>query len=246
MSRLYLHEAELYDIAFDWDIDGEADWLAARLGGRSLLEPGCGRGRMLAALADRGFDVTGFDISEPMVALARRRLDGRGVVVVADMIDFDLGRRFDGALCPINTLLHLTPAELARHLDCVARHAPRYLVQVGLLDPTSREQFAGSHWEAARGETRLKIDWIDEEVDFERLRSRQRSRIEVLAGPRRGDVLEEVHEMTLWTPTTWAAAVAASPFEEVATYDGGTKGRWPRVDADATGGLLWHELVVAL
>jgi len=51
-----------------------------------------------------------------------------------------------------------------------------------------------------------------------------------------------VHEMTAWTPATWSEAIAASPFEEVATYDGGTKGKWPRVDATATGGLLWHEL----
>jgi hypothetical protein len=50
--------------------------------------------------------------------------------------------------------------------------------------------------------------------------------------------------MTAWTPATWAEAIAASPFQEVATYDGGRKGRWPRVDATATGGLLWHELQI--
>ena len=31
MTRLYTDEAELYDIAFDWDISDEADWLVARL-----------------------------------------------------------------------------------------------------------------------------------------------------------------------------------------------------------------------
>jgi hypothetical protein len=54
--------------------------------------------------------------------------------------------------------------------------------------------------------------------------SRQRSRIEVVTGPRAGEVAEELHEMTAWTPATWAQAIQASPFEEVATYDGGTKG----------------------
>jgi hypothetical protein len=34
------------------------------------------------------------------------------------------------------------------------------------------------------------------------------------------------------------------PVREIATYDGGTKGKWPRVDARATGGLLWHELTL--
>ena len=48
--------------------------------------------------------------------------------------------------------------------------------------------------------------------------------------------------MTAWTPTTWHAAVEASPFEQVATYDG-AKDAWPEVGREATGGLLWHELV---
>ncbi len=92
-------------------------------------------------------------------------------------------------------------------------------------------------------ESRLRIDWIDEELDAARGVSRQRSRIEVLAGPRAGEVLEEVHELTAWTPLTWRQAIEASRFGQEATYDGGEKGAWPRVGADAIGGLLWHELV---
>jgi SAM-dependent methyltransferase len=248
MTRIYTDDAELYDIAFDWDISDEVDWLLERLGTAcpSVLEPGCGSGRMLEALAQRGLRVTGIDVSEPMLELARRRLGSSGTVVHADMTSFDLGEIFDGAVCPINTLLHLSPDGLLRHLHCMDRHlAPRakYLVQVGLVDPGQWEPFAGSHWEASRGETQLKIDWVDEELDAARGVSRQRSRIEVVAGARAGEVHEEVHEMTAWTPQTWAEAIAASPFSEAATYDGGRKGRWPSVPPTATGGLLWHELV---
>jgi hypothetical protein len=80
------------------------------------------------------------------------------------------------------------------------------------------------------------------EMDFERGISRQRSRIWVLEGPRAGDVVEDIHEMTLWMPDTWALAIDASPFVEAATYDAGEKGERPLVDRTATGGLLWHEL----
>jgi SAM-dependent methyltransferase len=247
VTRIYTDDAELYDIAFDWDISDEVDWLLERLGPkcRKVLEPGCGSGRMLEALAERGLAVTGIDLSEPMLELARRRLSGKGTVLRADMRDFDLGEQFDGAVCPINTLLHLSPDGLARHLECMDRHlgtGATYLVQVGTLDPDQWEPFAGSHWEASRGTTQLKVDWVDEELDASRGLSRQRSRIEVLAGERAGEVLEEVHEMTAWTPKTWAEAIAASPFSEAATYDGGRKGRWPSVPPTATGGLLWHEL----
>jgi SAM-dependent methyltransferase len=191
VTRLYSDDAELYDIAFDWDISQEVDWLLERLGPdcRTVLEPGCGSGRMLEALAARGLEVTGVDLSPRMVELARARLGGSGTVALADMTRFDLGRTFDGAVAPINTLLHLSRDDLGRHLECMARHlAPKgkYLVQVGLIEPAQRKPFAGSHWEAARAETRLRIDWVDEELDSVRGISRQRSRIEVLAGERAG------------------------------------------------------------
>lgn len=246
MRKLYSADAELYDIAFGWDVSEEVDWLFERLGRPgTVLEPGCGSGRMLAEFARRGVEVAGFDLSPPMIALARERLGAAADLSVADMTDFDLGRVFDGAISPINTLLHLTAEQFQAHLRCMARHTPKYLVQVGLVDEESHERFAGSHWEAERGETKLKCDWLDEQVDFAHGRSRQRSRIEVLSGPRAGDVVEEIHEMTLWTPETWAAAIVASPYAEVAAYDGGRRGERPLVGRNATGGFLWHELVVS-
>lgn len=39
--------------------------------GASVLDAGCGVGRVSNRLADRGFDVTGIDVSEPMVEAAR-------------------------------------------------------------------------------------------------------------------------------------------------------------------------------
>jgi SAM-dependent methyltransferase len=247
MTKLYSEYAELYDIAFDWDLTDEVDWLLERLGSdvRDVLEPGCGSGRLLDALAWRDLRVTGIDSSPEMVALARHRLRGRGLVHLADMTAFNLGRRFDAAVSPINTLLHLAPEALQRHLQAMADHlqaGARYLVQVGLVDPNGRGNFAASHWEAERGGTKLRIDWVDEELDVERGRSRQRSRIEILAGAHAGEVIEEIHEMTAWTPATWHTAIDASPFTEVATYDG-AQDAWPRVALSATGGLLWHELV---
>ncbi len=246
MTGLYEDDAELYDIAFDWDISDEADWLVEMLAATTVLEPGCGGGRMLEALADRGCQVVGIDRSPTMIQISRERLGTRGEVVEADMTHFDLGRVFDGAVCPINTLLHLSPAELGRHLHRMSQHLERrarYLVQVGLVE-AGQEPFAGSHWEASRGVTTLKVDWADEELDLVSGTSRQRSRIEVLSGPRAGEIVEELHDMTAWTPATWAEAIKASPFELAATYDGGTKGQWPQVEATATGGLLWHELTL--
>ena len=42
-----------------------------------------------------------------------------------------------------------------------------------------------------------------ERVDLGRRTQLQRSRIEILSGPQAGEILEERHSMTAWTPETW-------------------------------------------
>jgi SAM-dependent methyltransferase len=247
VTRLYTDDVELYDIAFSWDLEDEADWLLERFGPgcRSVLEPGSGTGRMLEALARRGLDAVGIDSSFEMVAFARRRLAEAGLaaaVVEADMTHFELNRKFNGAVCPINTLAHLSRVQLGRHLERMAEHldeGARYLVQVGVSDALDTD--ATSEWNAERGDVRLRMRWAPVRRDDER--EEHRSRIEVLSGPRAGDVVEESHTMAAWTPTAWREAIARSPFAELATYDGNEAGR-PAVDLERGGRLLWHELAL--
>ena len=233
MTDLYERHAELYHRAFDWDIEDEVDWLVARLGPdcRSVLEPGCGSGRVLEALARRGLEAVGIDSSPAMVELARAWLGGAAEVVLADMTDFDLGRVLDGAVCPINTLAHLSPEELGRHLERMGRHlrpGGRYLLQLQL----------GGEAHTSKWETNgLRVVWTTEHFDRAAGRQRQRSRIELASG----EIVEEVHEMTLWTPETWAAAVAASPFMPTAVFDGAAEG-YPAVRPGSEGAMLWSEL----
>ncbi len=248
MSRLYTDDVELYDIAFTWDLDDEVSWLVERFGPSvmTVLEPGSGTGRMLEALARRGLAACGLDTSPEMIVFAHDRLSEAGLhagVVQADMTDFHLDARFDAAVCPINTLTHLTPDALAAHLDLMAEHlepGARYLVQVGVFD--GDELPPPNEWDAERGELALHCEWAAIERDLTAGRERHRSRITVLAGPRKGEVIEELHEMTAWTSTTWRAAIAASPFTEVAAYDGNERDR-PKVELEHGGGLIWHELV---
>ena len=247
---LYDDHVELYDIAFSWDFGDEVEWLIERLGQgcRSVLEPGCGTGRMLEALARAGFAVVGIDNAPAMVAFARSRLAAAGVaaeVVEADMTTFDLDRTFDGAVCPINTLLHLAPGDLALHLERMARHlepGARYLVQVGVFD--GPELPPPSEWNAERGDVGFRITWSPTTRDADRGREEHRSRIEFTSGPRRGEVLEESHVMTAWTSAAWRETIRASPFVEVATYDGSESGR-PQIELERGGGLIWHELVAS-
>jgi SAM-dependent methyltransferase len=239
LTRLYVEHVDLYDRAFGWDVTEEVDWLLGRLGPecRSVLEPGCGSGRYLEALGLRGVEAFGFDRSLEMVEAARRR----GKASVADMAEFDFDRTFDAAICPIGTLALLSPDDAWRHLECMGRHlrpGGRYLVQLAIRDPRRPEDAVHtSAWECHG----LHVTWTTEDVDLDRGVERQRSRLEVVAGPRLGEVVEEEHVVTAWTPGSWHRLIDGSPLELTAMYDGDQEQR-PEVERNSTGRLLWHEL----
>jgi len=244
-ARIYAEEPELYDIAFGWDVSAEADWLVERLGPdcRTVLEPGCGTGRMLAALSDRGLDLTGIDLSEAMVAYAGERVPDADVVL-ADMTAFELDRRYDGAVCAISTLSLLGGDGLALHLEAMARHlrpGARYLVQQGLAGDA--DDLWRSEWDAERDGVKLHVVFEALGRDATLEREESRSRVRVLSGSRAGEVVEDRHTTTYWTPETWSDAIDESPLEQVACYDGALPAR-PAVEL-TSGGYLWHELVAA-
>jgi SAM-dependent methyltransferase len=108
----------------------------------SFLEPACGTGRYLMALARKGHSCTGFDLSTDMVtyakAVAGEHERSRGVrVFVADMRDFDAGRRLPAvnvAFNLINTIRHLaSDAAMIDHFKAIRRVlAPEGIYIVGL------------------------------------------------------------------------------------------------------------------
>ncbi len=107
--------AELYDeIACHTD---DIDFYVGLAGkcGSSVLELGCGTGRVLIPLARAGFEVWGIDNSEPMLKILSRKLEAepkavaqRVHTVISDMCDFAVNRRFALALMPYFTFAHLT------------------------------------------------------------------------------------------------------------------------------------------
>ncbi len=47
--------------------------------GKRMLDLGCGTGELALRLAEKGFDVTGVDVSEQMLAIAQMKAQERGV-----------------------------------------------------------------------------------------------------------------------------------------------------------------------
>ncbi|HXR54152.1 MAG TPA: class I SAM-dependent methyltransferase [Acidimicrobiales bacterium] len=104
------------------DVHGEAA-LVASLGLGSVLDAGCGTGRVALELSRRGLDVVGVDLDAAMLGVAREKAP---LIrwVHADLVDVDLGRRFDGIVMAGNVMIFVTPgtegavlANMARHLE---------------------------------------------------------------------------------------------------------------------------------
>lgn len=118
---------ELYELRFPDPRHTAARWaesvLSAHGAGPAVLDLGCGTGRDAGWLhRSAGRTVTGLDSSPAMIAHARARHPGPDYRV-GDMRAFDLGRRFDAALCLDSALLYChTNEDLDAFLDCLRRH----------------------------------------------------------------------------------------------------------------------------
>ena len=78
--------------------------LLPHVGGKRVLDAGCGPGRYAEWLADRGAEVVGLDVSPAMIRLARRRVGKRAEFRVADLgrpLDFLKSGSFDLVIAPL-------------------------------------------------------------------------------------------------------------------------------------------------
>jgi SAM-dependent methyltransferase len=112
------------------DVHGEAGFVRA-YEPRSVLDAGCGTGRVAVELARHGIDVVGADIDASMLATARRRAPEL-TWVASDLAALDLGRTFDVVVMAGNVPLFTPPGTRAALVAGVARHvAPTGMLVAG-------------------------------------------------------------------------------------------------------------------
>lgn len=86
------------------DMHGEANLVSALAGpGASVLDAGCGTGRVAARLAELGHEVVGVDVDSAMVDVARERHPALSWHV-ADLAALVLGRVFDAVVAAGNVV----------------------------------------------------------------------------------------------------------------------------------------------
>ncbi len=242
---------EIYDVAFGWDLEMELTFVESCLRKhvvdpvRRIVEPACGTGRVLAALAARGYEVLGYDLSPGMVAFASAKLArAGGQVMRGDMATFRPPGRYDAAINLVNSIGYLLEEDaIASHLARVGeavRPGGVYLVQFS-YGGEPPEQASFGPWPNARAGLRTELTWRVAREDREARRSYQECRIVAWRGQEQR-VLEESHVLRYWTQEDFDRLIGASEFELVAVYFDRFEEKpldEPRVGAD---GNLYHVL----
>ena len=145
---------DIYDATYESraaageNVHGEADFVE-RFAPASVLDAGCGTGRVGRELARRGLDVVGVDLDPAMLATARRkapRVNWR----LADLATVDLARSFDAVVLAGNVMIFLTPgsepgvvANMARHLRPGGLLIAGFQIMPGQLTIERYDEIAG-------------------------------------------------------------------------------------------------------
>lgn len=112
----YSYFAQVYDLLTEnVEYSERADYICSLLSengidGGLLLDLACGTGSMSVELAKRGFEVTGVDLSEEMLAQAQNKMYASGESILflcQDMCKLDLYGTIDCAVCTLDSLNHL-------------------------------------------------------------------------------------------------------------------------------------------
>ena len=99
---------------------GEADFVSS-YGPHSVLDAGCGTGRVAIELARRGLQVTGTDLDPDMIGAARAKAPELGWVH-ADLSELDLPARFDVVVLAGNVIPYLAAERRQAAVLACARH----------------------------------------------------------------------------------------------------------------------------
>jgi len=207
---MFTKSARFYDRLYAFkDYASAADQLHAlvqahRPGARTLLDVACGTGRHLEALRGR-YEVEGLDLDANLLSIARGRLPGVPLHE-ADMTTFELGRRFDVVTCLFSSIAYVRTLDNMRR--AVARMAA-HLEPGGLLvvEPWFSVE---SYWTGTI--TANHVDDPDVKISWMYV-SERRDHLSVLdihymvGTPAGIESFNEVHEMGLFTPAEYGAAM---------------------------------------
>jgi SAM-dependent methyltransferase len=93
---------------------------------KTMLDMCCGTGTMSEFMHREGFQLEGFDLSAPMIEVARKKAAQKKLPIryeVANATDVDMGQTYDGVFCFFDSLNNITdPADFQKALISAGKH----------------------------------------------------------------------------------------------------------------------------
>lgn len=210
MTDWYDHP-EYFDLIFADETDAEVAFFEAAFekhAGRTItnvLEPGCGSGRLIAAMIELDYVATGLDLNEKMLEFVRQRLadtQQSATLVRGDMAAMDLPQKYDAAFCTFNTFRHLMTEETAvGHLRSVAEYVESgglYILGFHII-PLDADEEEVEQWEATNDD--FTVDATLAVIGFDRANRREKLEVTIDVTHKDGssDQVKTIFPLRLYT-----------------------------------------------
>ena len=183
----------------------------------TLLDVCCGTGTVAELLAKEDYEVTGFDLAEPMVIEARKKAKKKGLGIryfVQDAAELDLKRKFDGAYSFFDSLNYITePNRLQAAIKRIAAH-----LEPGgtfVFDVNTEYAFEQQMFDQSEHSSRSEIhyDWVGNYDPSTKI-------IKVEMSFKRGNLrFYETHVQRAYTQDELAGWLDEAGFEEIHVFD---------------------------
>jgi SAM-dependent methyltransferase len=186
---------QYFDLAFRDETEAEVEFFLAAfeqyatIPVQRLYEPGCGSGRLVIAMAERGYELVGLDLNRPSLEYLKKKLRRRkaeATLVEGDMRNHRVTPCVDAAFCTFNTFRQLTTEQDAiAHLRSVAASLNTggiYILGFHII-PLDAEETCKEVWRASHGRSSVTVTL--KVMDFNRRKRLEQIRICLLG--RTGD-----------------------------------------------------------
>jgi len=231
-EALFTDYAETYDKeSFTQGTSGECDFIEAEIGrdrAVPILDIGCGTGRHAVELAQRGYKVTGIDLSPSQIETARAKAAAAGVAPdfrIGDARALPFGPEFGLAVMICEGAFPLMETDEMNF--AILQGAARALRPGGKLIMTTLNGLFPLHRSVGQFEKEGLVEAVSEGHDFALLTFRMRSRLETV--DRRGRPIKLECDERWYIPSELTWLLKQAGFAAVDVF-GAKLGAFSRAD----------------